>query len=1270
DVTNPAAERKLTPKPAENRSDHPRHVFSLDELGYSIEPAHTYAVRIDPSLTAADGQQLGYTWMGVIEYWHERAFTSFGDGHGVWEAGGGPVLPFYSRNFRNVRQWAAPLEPHELMPTLLALANSDFTATPKTRPRDRNLSPIADEIQSFGLDIASVLGPDGKGLAWVAVQEGETIERARTYHDAPRTRATLVQVTNLGLTVKDSPQNTLVFVTRLDDGSPVAGANVSIRDVENKVVWSGTTDAKGIAVAPNTPLRLPKKEEKRESPPDEEMAEEQSWEDNWTALEQIHFVVIAEKEGDVAYSVSNWHDGITPWDFGANFDLGESAPLLRGSIFSDRGVYKLGEEVHLKAIVRSDTPDGMKLLPAGAKLEVVMRDSHDQEADRRTLTLNDWSSAEWTVRIPNDRPLGTWAVTGFVEGTRLSASGRFLVAAYRRPDFRVDVTLDGGDGTSSLAGNDLAGTIRARYLFGAPMSGREVEWTYAKRAVFDVPSPIRNRFPGERYVFLGWDETVNRSWTTLRSDAGELDAKGEQKLALDTDRAAGWPYEYRLEGEVTDVSRQKIAGRAVRRVDPAPWYIGVKAPPFFADAKSGVATEIVAAAVDGTAVAGVNVTVELKQIQWTSVRRAEGNGFYTWETERKEVPAGKWSVTTAAQPVPLQIDVPRGGYYEVIARASDAEGRSTRTRLSFYAVGDGYTAWERFDHNRIDLVPEKKRYRPGETARIMIKSPWEEATALLTVEREGVRSHQQFKLTSTQPTVSVPITGRDIPNVFVSVVLIKGRTKEAVAEDASDPGKPAFRVGYVELDVEDATKRLAVDVKANRDEYRPASKARIDVSVRDAQGRPSQSEVTLWAVDYGVLSLTAYQTPDILDDVYIRKALQVVTGDSREKIISRRVLTPKGASEGGGGGVDAGPGTLRKDFRVLAFWLGSVVTDRRGHARAGVTLPESLTTYRIMAVAGDRESRFGWGESEIRVNKPLLLLPAFPRFLSVGDKALFGAVVHSQLARGGGAAVTIRSLTPGVLEFSESRKEVTIAPKASAEVRFDAVAKAAGEAKVQVTVKMGGESDGFEETVPVRVLVSPESVAAYGEAKPQAQETVAIPKDAIPGFGGMTLQVASTAMAGLGEGARYLVDYPYGCAEQKSSSALALMLASHLGEAFALPGVDARKARGIAQATLDEMKTYQCGDGGFAFWPGDCAWASPYLTAYVLHVHQRGKNLGFAVDDAMLQRGYEFLERSLGQPRPDNEGWMPAYTAWQAFAVKVLTEGGRNADSHINRFYG
>jgi Large extracellular alpha-helical protein len=1259
DVTDPGHESTMTPGPPKRASDFEGvHgvQYSLDELGYSLLPAHTYEIRVDPSLTSESGQSLGYTWMAVVEYWHKAAFISFGDGHGVWESSGGPMLPFHARNFNNVTQWLTPLSLDQLMPSIVDLQKEGFHKTPATPGTQRNLAPVADKLQSYGLNLKSSLSSIGNGIVWAVIKPGQEIAKSKRYSEG--VAGTIVQVTNLGISVKDSPQNTLVLVTRLDNAAPVAGAKVSIRTPDNKVFWTGATDANGIAIAPNTDLRVDRNKKNE--------AGDEVNEGAWDALSGVHFIVTAEKDGDAAYAASDWDEGIGPWDFGLNFDLDEARPLLRGTIFFDRGVYKPGEELHAKVVLRSDTPNGMQLLPPGTAVEIAVTDSHSKEVDKRTVTLNDWSSAEWAWTVPLDSVLGDCSVQAHVKSQRLVTYGSFLVAAYRRPEFRVDVTLKG---LSSIAGTKLNGSITGKYLFGGAMASRPVKWTYSKTPLYDVPHAIRERFPEEQWAFLGEDPEQRREGETISTKDTKVDAKGALKLTLDTDLAAGVPWAYVLEGNVTDISRQQLANRTAFRVDPAPWYAGVKTPPYFADAAKGMDTAVVTVALGGTATAGVTVGIDLHRIQWNSVREAAGNGFYNWQTERKELPAGHWDVTTQATPVPLHVPLGEGGEYLLIATAKDADGRSTTTRTWFYAVGAGYTAWARSDNNRIELVPEKKTYRPGETARIMVKSPWAHATAMLTTEREGVRTWKTFELTSTQTTVSIPIAEKDIPNLFVSVLLLKGRSKEGI-EDESDPGKPSFRLGYTALSVVDATKRLKVAVKANRDEYRPASKARIEVDVHDSAGKPTQSEVTLWAVDYGVLSLTAYETPDVLTSIYLEKALQVVNFDSRQKIISRRVLTPKGETQGGGGGKDAGPGVIRKDFRVLAFWIGSVVSDTKGHAKADVTLPESLTTYRIMAVAGDRGSRFGWAQNEIRINKPVLLTPTWPRFLAVGDKAYFGAVVHSQLKEPGKATVTIKSLDPSVVEFTQpTTQTVDVGAEGSAEVRFNAAASAIGSARIQMTVSLNGETDAFEDTLPVRILTPSETVAAYGEAKPSAQETLSVPKDVVPSDGGLHVELASTAMVGLAEGASYLVDYPYGCAEQRSSGAMALMLASDLGDAFALPGIDPKKARATAQKTIYELYKYQCGDGGFAFWAGECYTESPYLTANVLHVMQRGEKLQYDVSKDVTKRAYDYLDTKLKEKRPTNEGWWPAYTSWQAFAVKVLTEAGRNEDSHVTRLY-
>ena len=564
----------------------------------------------------------------------------------------------------------------------------------------------------------------------------------------------------------------------------------------------------------------------------------------------------------------------------------------------------------------------------------------------------------------------------------------------------------------------------------------------------------------------------------------------------------------------------------------------------------------------------------------------------------------------------------------------------------------------------------------------MIKSPWESATALLTVEREGIRSVRRFALTSTQQTIEVPLTEKDIPNVYVSVLLIKGRTaapataavpsaasSASANNDASDPGKPQFRLGYTQLKVEDATKELAVKVTADQQEYRPAKSAKVAVNVTDAAGKGATGEVTLWAVDLGVLSLTGYRAPNVRESVYREKGLQVMTADSRQRIISRRVLTPKGAADGGGGGMDGGPNGVRKDFRPLAFWLGSVVTDRDGKATTTVTLPEALTTYRIMAVAGDEASRFGSGEAEIRVTKPLTLLPNFPRFLSVGDTATFGGTVTNLTGKAGDAVVTIKSLTPS-LAFATATKTVRLDAGASQDVRFDATTGAAGSPRVQMTVKMGSDDDAFETVLPVQAFTRIETTAAFGDTDGKASQPLDLPKGVALDLGGLDVSLASTALVGLTESVRYLNEYGFLCTEQRASRAVGSLLAADLGSAFAIGQTSPATYRSQAENLLKELRNAQCEDGGFALWPGRCSTVSPYLTSYVLHVMKVGESLGIASDAAVVKDALDYLERELKTTMPKEVTWQPVWSASQAFSVKVLAEYGRNQDSNITRLVG
>ena len=386
------------------------------------------------------------------------------------------------------------------MPRLRELQRAVVTVPPG-RGETRRLTVTPDAVQAHSLTSAGCSrrqAPASCGRRWSRPKCCRDLRPP----DRDTPRGTLLQVTNLGISVKDSPQSTLVFVTRLDTGAPVADARVAIVDAANRTRWRGTTDRDGVALAPALALR-------------------QS-----VGPRDLSFIVTAEKDGDVAFVGSNWNDDVKPSAWNINYDSGESGAVLRGSVFTDRGVYKEGEEVHVKAVLRDDTPYGMRLLPAGSALDVVVRDSRDREVDRRTVTVNRWSSAEWTWRVPGRRrarPLPDRDVPRRV--TRPSNQGTGSSAArFSSPRSAGPTSASTRRSTADPAvlGSTLRGTVEAKYLFGGALGTRPVRWWFRRE-------PVQQRAGGDSRAVSGGSLRVGYlpAYDARRSEGAPLPEKTE-----------------------------------------------------------------------------------------------------------------------------------------------------------------------------------------------------------------------------------------------------------------------------------------------------------------------------------------------------------------------------------------------------------------------------------------------------------------------------------------------------------------------------------------------------------------------------------------------------------------------------------------------------------------------------------------------------------------------------------------------------------------------
>ncbi|MGI5844589.1 MAG: alpha-2-macroglobulin family protein [Candidatus Xenobium sp.] len=1170
-----------------------------------------YQVSLTADLQDDFGNALGTAWTKSFTTTDFTPALHLSGGQGILEAQGDLRLPVGLRNIQRLRVRMARIAPEDLVP-LLQNGDAFWSDQPFTPPEgyqvDEDWTPVVPQNQMVDcpLDLSRALGESRTGLVYVQLQAGE----GKSKWD----QRVLVQVTDLGLTGKFSAEDTLVWATSLSAAQPRPGLSVEIRDAKNQVRWSGRTDSKGLATAPGWgALGLDKG-------------------GSWGLPD--HYVLIRDGQ-DLACLSAEGSTGISPWDFDLDHDWDPEARIYQAQTFTERGLYRAGEQVHLKGTLRRSQA-GRWIVPEEVQtLEYVVYDSRDQKIGNGTTPVSSFGSFDQTLKLDQNAPSGFYRVQWNLPSKLSKAAGisgvltgtTFRVEAYRPAQF--EVTVESPD-SACVQGESAGATIRGRYLFGAPMSGDKVRYSARLEPATFQPEA----WEGFEFGTLRlWGENQRDQERILLREEGTLDEQGQRELTVSLEGISfEGPARLVVEGTVTSASRQAISGRTSAMVHPASLALGLKTGGSLRQAGTRVPVELVAVDPQGKAVPARQVQVKLLRREWDSVRKAGSGGRYEWVSEARDTEVSSQTVRVGNKPENLNLTPPRAGLYVVQALARDSKGRQTVAESMLYAWGGDYVAWDRQDEDRIDLVPDQKSYAPGQSARILVKSPYEKARALVTVERETVLDRFVVDVEGTADTVEVPISSDHVPNVFVSVILLQGRLPDAgFGPDGLDLGKPSFKIGYVNLPVESVERRLEVQVTPSKEVWEPRQQVSLQVQLRDSQGRPAAGEVCLAVVDEGVLSLIGYDTPDYFPAFYGSRPLSVRTSESRLDVIGQRSYGAKGANQGGGGGSLVGD--YREDFVATAFWSPRLLTDSKGRAQVDFQLPDSLTRFRVMAVAQTRDGRFGSGKAALEVRKPLLLQPSVPRFARRGDRFQAGVLVFNNT--GGSGEVLVEAEAAGVSLVERKTARVRLNSGQSREVLFDFEAPGSGDSEIGFRASLGSYRDSLKLPLPVHLSQRLETVATSGTVPVDSQvERVQVPGGVLPGTAVLETTVSSSVLSGVEEALNWLVDYPYGCLEQRLSRLVPLLLAGDLLTASARADLDKKALKARAQAELDELASLQVEGGGFAMWAGSDR-VHDELTASAVRTLLEARERGFRVEEAMLTQARAAMKKALNQKNRD-----------------------------------
>lgn len=1222
-----------------------------------FKPGTNYVVRIDPGVTDEFGQK-AEAFEARFRMDDRRPSFNVGSDVALLESRGEALLPVETVNVDSLDVSLWKLSPEEMARWLRHRYQQRYSVGSPTRTLRLDTAANKNKTRWTGLDVRQVFGGAQSGLFAARFKAGFQPRYAPTV---------LGQVTDLAVHSKLGPTSGVVWVTRLSSGEPVGGAKVSLLDEDGARVFEFRTDADGIARVPGLSTLLPGRNDPS-----------YRWEPPFA-------LAVAEVGDEIGVTLSTWMDGLSPSAFDMPMAWDGKEPVGLGLVFTERGIYRPGDTVHVKGLVRYRRLGELVSPKAGTRMELVLSDSRGNEIGKKAVEVSRFGTFDGQWEVPQGAPLGTWRIAAMAkveDAQTLHYEGSFRVEEYRAPQFQVDVKMRASD---VVAGDPLQATVLARYLFGGAMSDADVRWT-ATRSTLEYTPPGNEGFVFGSRTWWWDDETPRPTTEVVGGGEAKVDAMGSLIVDMGNAEApASKTWTYTVEAEVSDVNRQRLANRSSATVHPAAHYVGARvAGTGFAEIGKESRIELIATRPDGQRVEGAPVSVSIKLRSWKSIRKKGAFGQWFTISEPEETEVATCAVRSARTPTACVFTPDSPGLYVYEATVTDPVGRTQTTRDSMYVVGGGWVSWQRNDTDRIDLVADKASYEPGDTARILVKSPYPEAEALLTVERSGVTSAHRVKLTGSATTLEVPIDEDAIPNVFVGVILTRGRVEEGGLEAGDDAGRPAVRVGYAMLKVEKKAKRLSVAVSPDAAEKRPGQKVRVDLQVKDWQGKGARgTELTVWAVDEGVLRLTDYQVPDPVEALHPLVGLSVRIGEPLIHLVQRRLYGEKGQTPGGGGG-DGSGGGFRSRFQTTVLFAPSVITDAEGRARVEFEVPDNLTTWRIMAVAVSEGDRFGAGQSEVKVAKPLLALPALPRVARVGDQFEAGVVVHTH--RFEAPRVTVTASAEGLKLQSEPQKAVELEPGKATEVRFRFVAEKAGIATLRFAVEGGGERDGVEQKLPIQLPVSMEAVATSGDTRDAVKENLLPPKGIRPDLGGLEITLSSTALAGLDENMRQLVEYPWGCLEQEASRLVPFVALRDLSGRFGVPwnpetvrdwvGAEALESRGSAdpdeviRKTIAAIEALQLPGGGYGYWSSSPC-ASPFGSAWAVWALSRARDVGFGVNEKALDRGKAYLADTVAAGICESCGWgcVPPDDATRTFALYVLARTGSPKPSYYEQLY-
>lgn len=1032
-------------------------------------------------------------------------------------------------------------------------------------------------------------------------------------------QAQLLIVGDTNVVAKQMPNEVHVWVTDLATGLPAPGRELSLYANSPLPIATATSDSNGFARFDYT-------------------------EPGPSYREGVIVVSNASGEAGFGMAGNEWNTGARPWMFDISATTNREREQL-AYIHTDRPIYRPGDTIHFRGILRQADHSRYRL-PASSTVAISIEsfsfgfgeDENDSLNETIIVTIDERGLFSGEFTIPAEALLGRYRLH-FESENNITRGFRLLeVANYRAPEFQVSVTPTRPE---AIRGETVEVTVDASYFFGGPASDLPVSYNLYERT-HHFESDRRYRFDdGDNFFYSPSDFGTGYYGAWLTSGFGQTDSNGEFTFTIPADlldEVEAGSRILTIDATITDLSEFPVAAIGEVVFHAAESYVGVVPTDYLNVAGDPAGIDLITLDWNDQPQPNTPVELVIYQRDYELVRgRLFGGSFTRYAPIDTEIE--RFSLTSdELGKAQASFVLPQGGTYRAVATLTDSNGRTHSSAAFLWASDSDYIAWRTNpEERRLELIPDQQSYEIGDTARVLVQSPFEGVVqAWLTVERGNLLDQWLVTLDGNSETVEIPITPDMAPNAFVTLVAVKGTEGATPYAD--------IRLGIIELVVNPERLILDVSLTPRGDVFMPGENVTYDINVTDYAGQPVEADLSLALVDLAVLTLREDNAPPIIEAFYSHQPYRSVQGSglfvSGEGLEVTVPNEPFGGGGGGGGGDEVrvsatGLGDdVRRDFPDTAFWRASVRTDANGQASVTIPLPDSTTTWRLSSKAVSDETLVGEVSVDIVATLPLLLRPVTPRFFTVGDVVHLGTIVNNNTDEP--LDVTVWLEAAGVRLDSEAEQVVTVSANSQELVRWTVTVLDAEFADLTFRAEAGALRDATKPTfgiapgqlIPIYGYNGEDLVGSSGVVDSgRAVEAILLPEALDPSLGAVHVRLTPSLAGSLLETLDYVdnVNFFDSCAHSAMDQLL-----PNVALAFALQELDVVDAElqawvdGVVPAGITRLADLQKITGGWGWCYSDQS--DPYLTAYILFGLAKAQEAGYDIDDIRLEPALDSLD--------------------------------------------